>query len=80
MPVFYHDSKKQFDILIDLLMILVYTRANRKRLGRGSMSQIKTVSIEQAVDSFLSSCKVEGKSYGIIECYTDKLKVCSGEP
>ena len=30
--------------------------------------------IEEAVESFLLSCKVEGKSYGTIECYTDNLK------
>jgi hypothetical protein len=34
----------------------------------------KVITIKQAVDSFLLSCKVEGKSYGTIECYTDKLK------
>ena len=32
------------------------------------------ISIKQAIDSFLLSCKVEGKSHGTIECYTDKLK------
>ncbi len=30
--------------------------------------------IKQSIDSFLLSCKVEGKSYGTIECYSDKLK------
>ena len=30
--------------------------------------------IKQAIDSFLLSCKVEDKSYGTIECYSDKLK------
>ena len=30
--------------------------------------------IKQAIDGFLLSCKVEGKSYGTIECYSDKLK------
>ena len=34
----------------------------------------KVITIQQAIDSFLLSCKVEGKSYGTIECYTDKLK------
>ncbi len=35
----------------------------------------KVVTIKQAIDSFLLSCKkVEGKSHGTIECYTDKLK------
>ncbi len=34
----------------------------------------KVVTVKQAVDSFLLSSKVEGKSYGTIECYTDKLK------
>ncbi len=34
----------------------------------------KVTTIEQAVQSFLMSCKVEGKAYGTIECYTDKLK------
>ncbi|MBN1161914.1 MAG: phage integrase N-terminal SAM-like domain-containing protein [Dehalococcoidales bacterium] len=39
------------------------------------MSNNKTVtSLKQAIDEFLLSCKVEGKSYGTIECYTDKLK------
>jgi hypothetical protein len=30
--------------------------------------------IKQAIDGFLLSCKVEGKSYGTIECHSDKLK------
>jgi integrase/recombinase XerC/integrase/recombinase XerD len=30
--------------------------------------------IKQAINEFLLSCKVEGKSYGTIECYSDKLK------
>ena len=34
----------------------------------------KVTTIKQAIDSFLMSCKVEGKSYGTIDCYTDKLK------
>lgn len=34
----------------------------------------ETVTIKQAIDSFLLSCKVEGKSYGTIDCYSDKLK------
>jgi integrase/recombinase XerC/integrase/recombinase XerD len=38
------------------------------------MSNKKVITIKQAIDSFLLSCKVEGKSYGTIECYTDKLK------
>lgn len=38
------------------------------------MSKIKVVTMKQAIDSFLLSCKVEGKSYGTIECYSDKLK------
>ena len=29
---------------------------------------------KQAITEFLLSCKVEGKSYGTIECYSDKLK------
>ena len=29
---------------------------------------------KRAIDEFLLSCKVEGKSYGTIECYSDKLK------
>ena len=33
-----------------------------------------STSIKQAIDEFLLSCKVEGKSYGTIECYSDKLK------
>ena len=32
------------------------------------------VLIKRAIDEFLLSCKVEGKSYGTIECYSDKLK------
>ena len=32
------------------------------------------VNIKQAIDDFFLSCKVEGKSYGTIECYSDKLK------
>jgi hypothetical protein len=38
------------------------------------MSNKKVITIKQAIDSFLLSCKVGGKSYGTIECYTDKLK------
>jgi site-specific recombinase XerD len=34
----------------------------------------KVISIKEVIDSFLLSCKVEGKSYGTIECYSDKLK------
>jgi hypothetical protein len=30
--------------------------------------------IKQAINEFLLSCKVEGKSYGTIECYSDKLR------
>ena len=33
-----------------------------------------STSIKQAINEFLLSCKVEGKSYGTIECYSDKLK------
>ena len=33
-----------------------------------------TTTIKQAIDGFLLNCKVEGKSYGTIECYSDKLK------
>ena len=33
-----------------------------------------STSIKQAINEFLLSCKVEGKSYGTIECYGDKLK------
>jgi len=33
-----------------------------------------STSIKQAISEFLLSCKVEGKSYGTIECYQDKLK------
>jgi hypothetical protein len=39
-----------------------------------SIANRKVTTIKQAIDSFLLSCKVEGKSYGTIECYTDKLK------
>ncbi len=34
----------------------------------------ETTTIKQAIDSLLLSFKVEGKSYGTIECYQDKLK------
>lgn len=30
--------------------------------------------VKQAIDGFLLNCEVEGKSYGTIECYTDKLR------
>ncbi|MHA1973024.1 MAG: tyrosine-type recombinase/integrase [Candidatus Hodarchaeales archaeon] len=30
--------------------------------------------IKKAIDGFLLSCKVEGRSYGTIDCYADKLK------
>ncbi|MFC1846487.1 hypothetical protein ACFLYS_00300 [Chloroflexota bacterium] len=33
-----------------------------------------SVSVKQAIGDFLLSCKVEGKAYGTIECYSDKLK------
>jgi len=33
-----------------------------------------STTIKQAINEFLLSCKVEGKSYGTIECYSDKLK------
>jgi len=32
------------------------------------------ISIKQAIDSFLLSCRVEGRSQGTIDCYADKLK------
>ena len=32
------------------------------------------ITIKQAIDEFLLSCKVEGKSQGTIDCYKDKLK------
>jgi len=38
------------------------------------MSKLKVTTIKQAIDSFLLACKVEGKSNGTIESYTDKLK------
>ncbi len=34
----------------------------------------KVTTIKQAIDSFLLSCKVEGKSYGTIDFYAKKLK------
>jgi site-specific recombinase XerD len=37
-------------------------------------TKAKVTTIKQAIDSFLLSCKVEGKSFGTIECYSDKLK------
>ncbi len=33
-----------------------------------------SISVKQAINDFLLTCKVEGKSYGTIECYSDKLK------
>ena len=33
-----------------------------------------SITIKKAIDGFLLSCRVEGKSYGTIECYSDKLK------
>ncbi len=30
--------------------------------------------IKQAIDGFLLNCKVEGKSWGTIDCYADKRK------
>ncbi len=33
-----------------------------------------SITIKQAINEFLLSCKVEGKSYGTIDCYSDKLK------
>ncbi len=33
-----------------------------------------TTTIKEAINSFLSSCKVEGKSSGTIKYYSDKLK------
>lgn len=33
-----------------------------------------STSVKQAISEFLLSCKVERKSYGTIECYSDKLK------
>ena len=33
-----------------------------------------STTIKQAIDGFLLTCKVEGKSYGTIDCYSDKLK------
>jgi len=35
---------------------------------------MSNTSVKQAIDEFLLSCKVEGRSYGTIECYQDKLK------
>ncbi len=33
-----------------------------------------STTIKQVIDGFLLSCKVEGKSYGAIDCYVDRLK------
>ena len=33
-----------------------------------------STTIKQAIDGLLLNCKVEGKAYGTIECYSDKLK------
>ena len=35
---------------------------------------MSNISIRQAIDELLLSCKLDGKSYGTIECYSDKLK------
>ncbi len=35
---------------------------------------MSNIGIKQVIDEFLLSCKVEGRSYGTIECYSDKLK------
>ena len=32
-----------------------------------------SATIKPAIHEFLLSCEVEGKSYGAIECYSDKL-------
>ncbi|MFC1958941.1 tyrosine-type recombinase/integrase [Chloroflexota bacterium] len=38
-------------------------------------AKVKTVTtIKEAINGFLLTCKVEGKSYGTIDCYSDKLK------
>lgn len=37
-------------------------------------AKAKVTTIKQAIDSFLLSCRVEGKSHGTIDCYSDKLK------
>lgn len=39
-----------------------------------SSKRLDSTTLEEAIDGFLLSCKVEGRSYGTIECYTDKLK------
>jgi hypothetical protein len=39
-----------------------------------SVESKKVLTIKLAIDSFLLSCKVEGKSYGTIECYSGKPK------
>ena len=39
-----------------------------------SAASKRVTTIKQAIASFLMSCRVEGKSYGTIDCYTDKLK------
>ena len=33
-----------------------------------------TTTLKEAINNFLMTCKVEGRSNGTIECYTDKLK------
>ena len=42
-------------------------------MAKGVVTE-KAKTIEETVKSFLLSCRVEGKSYGTIECYTDKPK------
>ena len=46
----------------------------QKLQASSHISSDQGIHLKQAVESFLLSCKVEGKSYGTIECYTDKLK------
>ena len=42
----------------------------KKYTDSGTMTTIK-----QAIDGSLHNCKVEDKSWGTIDCYSDKLKV-----
>jgi integrase/recombinase XerC len=47
---------------------------SQKLQASSHISSDQGIGLKQAVEGFLLSCKVEGKSYGTIEGYTDKLK------
>jgi hypothetical protein len=37
-------------------------------------AQKDVTTLKEAIPNFIMTCKVEGRSNGTIECYTDKLK------